>query len=147
MSISKEESDLFKLLLDKDIIDDPYAWCKVAFPWGKEGTPLKGKLIREWQAKVLKRIARFLHKKKMQGISLTPDQESKAILKIAKASGRGIGKSALIGMIGVWFFSTRIGSSTIIAANGKAQLTSYTMPEFNKWILLAANAHWFDTTI
>lgn len=135
-----KEQEIIKMALDPSIKDDPFAWCMTMFPWGKEGTPLAGKTIRRWQAKKLQYIAKFIHDNKETPMDLFQ------YLRMATASGRGIGKSALVSMIVIWFFSTRIGSATVVAANSKAQLLSYTVPEIKKWITLALNTNWFDTT-
>jgi hypothetical protein len=41
---------------------------------------------------------------------------------MARASGRGIGKSALVAWLALWFVSTRIGATAIISANTEDQL-------------------------
>jgi hypothetical protein len=66
------------------------------------------------------------------------------VWRAAAASGRGIGKSALVAWKALWMLSTRLGSTTIITANTEAQLVTRTMAELGKWHTLALNAHWFD---
>jgi hypothetical protein len=63
-----------------------------------------------------------------------------------RASGRGIGKSALLGIISHWMQSTVLGSTVIVSANGEPQLRTVTFPEMNKWFTLGLNSHWFDAT-
>lgn len=138
--MSDEQQAILKLVLDPVLKDDPYLWVKTVFPWGKENTPLHKKTLRKWQADVLQTIARHIHQNKDTPIDLYE------MLQLAVASGRGIGKSALNAMVVIWFFSTRLGSTTIVAANGKPQLMSCTIPEVNKWITMAIHSDWFDAT-
>jgi hypothetical protein len=63
---------------------------------------------------------------------------------MATASGRGIGKSALVSWIVLWFFSTRIGGTTIVSANSESQLRSVTWAEITKWLAMSINKHWFE---
>jgi hypothetical protein len=137
-----DEQKIMQLLLDPEIIDDPYAWVMTTFCWGKKHSPLEHhKEPRKWQADALKEIARFIHQHKAHSPNIPMP-----VFRKAFASGRGIGKSAFNAWLAWWFFSTRIGASTIIAANGKPQLMSYTFPELRKWITLAINGHWADAT-
>ena len=136
------DQSVFQIVLDPSIRDDPYAWVMTVFPWGKPNTPLaKIKGPRKWQAEALKDMARTIHQNKTQRPGIVPEVYRKAI-----ASGRGIGKSAFNAWVAWWFFCTRLGSSTVIAANGKPQLMSYTFPELRKWITLAINSDWADAT-
>ena len=121
------------------IADNPLAFVMMAFPWGRKGTPLEHHAgPRKWQADVLLDIARHIRANKGR-----IDFE---MLRLAVASGRGIGKSALVSWIVVWYLSTRIGASTIVSANGEAQLRTITWPEIGKWAAMAINSHWFETS-
>lgn len=109
----------------------------MAFPWGRKGTPLEHhKGPREWQRKILEDMA--LH--------IRHNRDPFEMLRMSVASGRGIGKSALVSWIVVWYLSTRIGASTIVSANGEAQLRTITWPEIGKWVAMAINSHWFETS-
>jgi hypothetical protein len=68
------------------------------------------------------------------------------VLRMATASGRGIGKSALVSWLILWMLSTRIGSTTIVSANSEAQLRSVTWAEVTKWLALLINSHWFEVS-
>ena len=121
------------------VSDNPLAFVMMAFPWGRAGTPLEHhKGPRKWQQDVLLDIARHIRANKGR-----VDFE---MLRLAVASGRGIGKSALVSWIVVWYLSTRIGASTIVSANGEAQLRTITWPEIGKWAAMAINSHWFETS-
>jgi len=132
-----DEQALMSQLWSPMLADDPYAYVMFAFPWGKEGTPLaKFKGPRKWQRKVLKTIARHIAEGKTIDIP--------KLLRIARASGRGIGKSALVAWLVMWFLSTRIGSTVIISANTEDQLRKITFAELSKWLAMAINEHWFE---
>ena len=121
------------------LTDNPLAFVQFAFPWGQEGTPLAShKGPREWQRKFLWDIA--------QHIKANKGKLDFDMLRASVASGRGIGKSALVAWITLWYLSTRIGASTIVSANGEAQLRTITWPEIGKWAAMAINAHWFETS-
>jgi len=121
------------------LTDNPLAFVQFVFPWGQEGTPLaQHKGPREWQRKFLWDIA--------QHIKANKGKLDFDMLRASVASGRGIGKSALVAWITLWYLSTRIGASTIVSANGEAQLRTITWPEIGKWAAMAINAHWFETS-
>jgi hypothetical protein len=65
-------------------------------------------------------------------------------LRLAIASGRGIGKSALVSWLILWMLTTRIGSSVIVSANSEAQLRSVTWGELTKWQAMIINNHWWE---
>lgn len=122
---------------------DPAGFARVAFPWGKAGTPLEHfKGPRGWQMDELEQFGDHLreqHAKQSVGLPLS-------VYQSALASGRGIGKSALNGMITMYFMSCWWGSSTIITANTEGQLITKTWPEVSKWYRLCATKDWFDVT-
>lgn len=128
-------------LFHRDISDNPLSFVLGAFPWGQRGTPLeeyKGPL--EWQREELQRIADFVvENRKRQASGLPPE-----VYKLAIASGRGIGKSALVAWLSLWNLSCHFGSTTIVSANTAQQLTSYTFGEIGKWYVLLPNKFWFE---
>ena len=119
------------------IADDPEAFVLFAFPWGQPNTPLaKFNGPRKWQREVLRDIAK--HIKANRG------KVEMDTLREAVASGRGIGKSALVSWLILWMLTTRIGSSVIVSANSEAQLRSVTWGELTKWSTMIINAHWWE---
>lgn len=133
----EEEQQLMAQLWSPLIADDPLAFVMFAFPWGQKGTPLaKFEGPRKWQRKVLRRIARHIREGKELDLA--------KLLRIARASGRGIGKSALVAWLVFWFLTTRIGSTIIISANTETQLRKITWAEIGKWATMAINAHWWE---
>lgn len=128
-SDSRLEDDLIGLA------DDPLGFVRYAFPWGEEGTLLAGfsQGPDKWQADILSRLA-------------AGRRERSGSVKIAVASGHGIGKSALIAWIILWFMSTRPHPQVVATANTRTQLETKTWRELAKWHKLAINAAWFEWT-
>ena len=119
------------------IKDDPLAFVLLLFPWGEPGTPLEHfQGPRKWQRDILIDIRDHI---KQNNGKLDFDTFREAV-----ASGRGIGKSALVSWLTIWMLSTRIGSTTIVSANSEAQLRSVTWAEITKWLAMALNSHWFE---
>lgn len=138
---AKDDQELMATLWCDDMRHYPERAVLFGFPWGVAGTPLEKKQApRKWQLEELTKYGAHIRenvRRASQGLPLVTYQ-------FACVSGRGIGKSALMGMV-AWFQETCWpGSTTIIAANGEAQLDSKTFPEIKKWFTLAINAHWFD---
>ena len=119
--------------------NDPLAFVMFAYPWGQAGTPLEHfSGPRKWQREVLSALKE--HIKQNNG---KVDFDT---LRLAVASGRGIGKSALVSWLTIWMLSTRIGSTTIISANSESQLRSVTWAEITKWLAMSINSHWFEVS-
>jgi len=134
---ASEEMELMSRLWAPTIKDDPLAFVLLTFPWGEPGTPLEHfQGPRKWQRQVLTDIRD--HIKQNQG---KIDFDT---FRAAVASGRGIGKSALVSWLVIWMLSTRIGSTTIVSANSEAQLRSVTWAEITKWLAMSLNSHWFE---
>lgn len=112
---------------------DPLDWSRRAWRWGHG--PLEGMDgPREWQADVLTIIRDYL-----------ADSEKRyQPLQIAVASGHGIGKSALMGMIGNWAMSCWSDARVLMTANTETQLRTKTAPEVGKWFRSSLTARWFD---
>lgn len=131
------EMDLMERLWSPSIRDDPLAFVLLTFPWNERGTPLEHFTgPRKWQRDVLRDLRD--HIRQNHG-KLDFDT-----LRMAVASGRGIGKSALVSWLVIWMLSTRIGSTTIVSANSEAQLRSVTWAEITKWLSMGLNSHWFE---
>lgn len=129
-------------ILSPELADDPRAFIRYAYPWGKANTPLAEKKgPHNWQDKCLKEMADYIRDARIhkQIHGEVPEMFRKAI-----ASGRGIGKSACFSWLAHWLVSTRLGASVWVAANGEPQLKTKTFPEIAKWVNLGVNSHWFD---
>ncbi len=128
-------SDLFR--------DNPLAYVLWAFPWSVKGTPLENfKGPREWQRRELQAIADHIKENKAR----VARGEDPLVYKLAVASGRGIGKSTLVAWIILWFISCHYGSTSIISANTDDQLTNKTYAEIGRWLTMAINKFFFETT-
>jgi hypothetical protein len=117
---------------------DPLGFVKFAFPWGKPGSALAGESGPEpWQCEVLERLGRGLKQR-----DTAPDEA----VRMAVASGHGIGKSALVAWIILWALSTLSDTRGIVTANTEGQLRTKTWPELAKWHALSVNKDWFTYT-
>ncbi len=67
-------------------------------------------------------------------------------LRIAVASGHGIGKSALVSWLVLWALATREDTRGVVTANTEAQLRTKTWPELAKWHRLSLCRDWFVHT-
>ncbi len=114
---------------------DPLAFVKSAYPWGK-GELADSTGPREWQSETLDTIGKHLRDPATRH---TP-------LRIAVASGHGIGKSALISMVVHWGMSTCPDCKVLVTANSEPQLRTKTWPEVSRWFRLGINSHWFKVT-
>ena len=113
---------------------DPLGYVMFAFPWGVAGTALADEEGPEpWQRDILERL----------GKGLLPMNEA---LRIAVASGHGIGKSALVAWIILWALSTLRDTRGVVTANTEGQLRTKTWPELAKWYGLCINRSWFVYT-
>jgi hypothetical protein len=133
----EDEQLLMSKLWSPAIKDDPEAFVRFVFPWGKAGTPLERHHgPRRWQREVLRKLAEHIRENN--------GRVDFQVFRMAVASGRGIGKSALVSWLTIWMLSTRIGATTIVSANSEAQLRSITWSEMTKWLAMAINSHWFE---
>jgi hypothetical protein len=71
--------------------------------------------------------------------------ESEAV-RVAIASGHGIGRSALVAWIILWAMSTLRDSRGVVSANTEGQLRTKTWPELAKWHAMSRNRAWFTYT-
>ena len=141
MGLSKNQSLILTRMLSEEFYFSPYLFCMFAYSWG-EGDLKEFDGPRKWQKAVMDDIEGYLREgvgRRERG-EVLPDFYRHAI-----ASGRGPGKSALVGMLAHWFLSTRIGGSSWIAANGEPQLRTKTFPEISKWVARGINSEFFDT--
>ena len=118
-------------------VHDPLGWVLWAFPWGEEGTVLaKETGPRRWQRKLLTEIGNRLK----AGASMAEAMEP---MRFARASGHGIGKSAVVAWLINWAISTREYTRGVVTANTENQLRTKTWPEVAKWHSLSICGHWF----
>jgi hypothetical protein len=111
---------------------DPLGYALYAFAWG-DGDMAGMTGPRIWQRTVMAEIRDHLSN---PATRFQP-------LRIARASGHGIGKSALIGMLVKWALDTCPDTRVIVTANTEAQLRTKTAPELAKWAQMALTSAWF----
>jgi len=109
---------------------DPLGYVRWIFDWG-HGELAGEDGPDEWQTQTLQAI----------GDSM---RDADAAVRIAIASGHGIGKTCLTAWVIHWFMATRPGCAGVVTANTKDQLTNKTWRELAKWNTRALNAHWFE---
>jgi hypothetical protein len=114
---------------------DPLGFVKYIFPWGT-GDLERQQGPRVWQKEILTTIGNHMRNPETRNIAL----------RIAVASGKGIGKSALIAMIVNWGLSTCEDCRIVIMANTGTQLATKTAPEVQKWFRLAINRFFWEIT-
>ncbi len=136
-----DEEKLMLALWDPSVANDPLNFVLAVFPWGKKGTPLQNEAgPRAWQRKKLIEIRDHIAAQGNRQLN----QKLLEIFQDATVSGRGVGKSAFVSWIILWFMSTRLGSTTIVTANTESQLKTKTWAEVGRWHTLSVNSHWFD---
>ena len=111
----------------------PTMFARTVFPWN-EGLLEKAPGLRAWQANVLGIIEERL---KGRATRFQP-------IRIAVASGHGIGKSSLIGMVIGWAMSTCEDCKVVVTANTGTQLATKTVPRVEEWFRLMVNREWWD---
>lgn len=138
MSGTSNEQKLFARILRFKY--DPLGFVMYCFPWGKENTALSEyKQPRIWQIEELNRIG--------ENIRNNVDRMNRGldpkVIYLSIVSGRGIGKSAFINMLNVWFISCWFGGTSTVTATTGDQLRGRTMAELSKWVTMSINSHWF----
>lgn len=112
---------------------DPAGFVRYAYPWG-EGELAGYKGPEDWQMDVQTDI----------GTKLRAGGKGGAVIRIAVASGHGIGKSAQVAQLIDWCLSTFEDSKVILTANTATQLRTKTWSEMAKWHRLSITSHWFN---
>lgn len=116
---------------------DPYGWVMWAFDW--DHGELEGFTGPDtWQREILIDIGEQVAKRGFDGI--TPVDP----IRMAVASGHGIGKSALTSWVILWIMSTRPYAKGIVTANTSDQLRTKTWGELGKWRSRCIVGHWFE---
>lgn len=138
---SHGEQQLMLEIWDPQVYASPLNFSMLVYPWGKANTPLEHmKGPRGWQRETMQEMERHIKANELRAAQ----NALMEMWRSADASGRGIGKSALVSMLNDWFRSTRLGSTSIVTANTEQQLRSRTMAEMGKWTAMAINSHWWE---
>lgn len=117
--------------------DDPLGFVYYSYPWGENETELNDvERPRKWQEEFFRDLGEHLQ---------NPDTRFEPFL-YSVASGHGVGKSALIGMLINWGLSTCEDCKVVLTSNTETQLRTKTMPEVSKWFRLSINNDWWIVT-
>lgn len=116
---------------------DPYGWVMWAFDWGHgELEGFDGPDV--WQREFLLEWGERLNVNAFDGVNpVSP-------VRIATASGHGVGKSALTSWAILFISSTRPNSKGVVTANTGEQLRTKTWSELAKWKSRCITNHWFE---
>jgi len=123
----QEQSEMLGLLASYTY--NPYGYTLACFPWG-EGELETSPGPRAWQKSVLTTIRDHLKNPETRYVPL----------RIAIASGHGIGTSALVAFIDKWAIGTCPDAKVVITSNTNTQLLTKTAPELAKWYRLAIDS-------
>ena len=91
-----------------------------------------------WQMQFLRELGEDMRSRNFNGVD--------AVRKILKSrgSGRGIGKSSMVGMVTVILLAAFPDAKITVMANSGNQLDARTWPEICKWMRRSIVAHWFE---
>lgn len=118
--------------------DDPLRFVVGMYPWGQSGTFLHDSTgPDEWQEDALALLGEQIRARMDPGHALS------SAIRLAIASGHGVGKTALMSWLIHWFTATRPTPQVVVTANTKTQLSSKTWRELNKWHQASLIADWF----
>lgn len=138
---SLEGIDEFEKQLANDIsqfYNDPLGFVKYIFHWG-EGDLKDATGPDQWQTDFLAKVRDELEKR-------TVEDAIDTALRIAVASGHGVGKTALTTWLILWFMATRPKCQVVVTANTQSQLSTKTWRELNHWLRFSINRHHFVWT-
>ena len=116
---------------------DPLGFVKFAYPWLEPGQLASSAGPDEWQTKFLTDLGNEVRLRKFDG------ENAVAPIRMATASGHGIGKSTIVAWIVNWIMSTRPDAVGTVTANTFPQLKSKTWSQIQKWTRLCITSHWF----
>ena len=130
---------------------DPLGFVMFAYPWDSDPSIQVCRLPEPWKSKYNcefgpdKWACEFLDDlgKQIRSRGFTGQKAVDAI-RMAAASGHGIGKSAMTGWLVDFIMETRPNAQGTITANTGPQLESKTWPQIVKWTDKSIAGHWFD---
>ena len=128
--------------------NNPLGFVYFNYPWGEPGELQRYDGPQQWQRKLLTDI----------GLGVLGVDEAIALahshgedaptspIQIARTSGHGIGKSALVAWIIDWAQSTMVDTKGVVTANTENQLKTKTWAELAKWNRLGLSSALFKMT-
>ena len=134
------QKDLMQEIWSEEVRWSPRRFVELVFPWGVEGTPLfNHKGPRSWQTEEMEAVEDHIRANLRDGTTKT--------YRSGTVSGRGVGKSALVGFLSVWYPSCVVGGTQVITSNTEQQLRSKTFPEILKWHTMSLTRDWFTPSV
>ncbi len=112
---------------------DPVGFVWFAFPWGEPGELANAAGPEPWQLEILSDLR--------DGII-----DLKGAIRLARTSGHGVGKSALVSWLILWAMSTRTDTIGVVTANTENQLRTKTWVQLAKWYRLFIGRSLFKLT-
>ena len=132
--MTDEEADDLLVEDAARLSSNPLGWVNYAYEWGSGELVGHGAdHLRKWQAETFTEIGEHLSNPETRFMPL----------RVAIASGHGIGKSAFIGMLCNWGMSTCEDTRIVVTANTESQLRTKTWPEISKWSRLSITSPWW----
>jgi hypothetical protein len=119
---------------------DPHGFVRFAYPWGEPGPLEHEQGPDKWQAEFLEDLGRQVQARHFDG------QTAVKPIRMAVASGHGIGKSTLVAWLVNWILCTRPNCKGTITANTYVQLDTKTWASIQTWTKRCICAHWFYVT-
>jgi hypothetical protein len=120
---------------------DPLGFVRFAYPWGEPGSSLERLEGPDgWQREFLEDLGREVRERRFNG------QNAVRPIRMATASGHGIGKSTMVSWLVDWIMSTRPNAVGTITANTFPQLQSKTWAQIQRWTQLCITGHWFSVS-
>lgn len=114
--------------------NDPMGFVLWAFPWGEKGSELEfAKGPEPWQCTILLDLG--------QGLINTA-----GAIRLARTSGHGIGKSALVSWLILWAMSTYTDTIGVVTANTETQLKTKTWVQLAVWYRRCISRDMFKMT-
>jgi len=120
--------------------DDPAGFVQLAYPWGEPGELAGFTGPDGWQRAFLEDLGSAVRSRCFDGINAV------APIRMATASGHGIGKTTLVAWTVDWIMSTRPNCQGTITANTYTQLETKTWAAIQKWTRLCVTGSWFQAT-
>jgi len=110
----------------RECADDPLSFVLEEWAWGQSGTPLENEEGPDtWQIDVLTRIREHYQ------------SDTAESLKLAVASGHGIGKTTLSVWVILWFLATHPHCQIVATTTAGHNLNRNTWRELSKWLGLS----------
>lgn len=119
---------------------DPLGFVLFAYPWQEAGPLERSTGPDTWQREFLQDLGGEVRGRAFDGVNAVRP------IRMATASGHGIGKSTLVAWLVDWIMSTRPNAVGTITANTFPQLSSKTWAQIQRWTRLCITSHWFTIT-